>query len=128
MDIDPRLPDAAYKAVVGVLIALGAACIAAGVAVVLYAGWVVYLLIEDPKRVALVSYLIDLSSKSLQAARGSIDGRPFEIELGEHVYWFIFLLVGVLLVGIVVSVAKALVSVGVELLRPAIAELRRPSP
>jgi hypothetical protein len=127
MDIDPRLPEGLYKAAVGVLLALGAVCIAAGVAVVLYAGWVVYLLLEDPKRVALVSYLIDLSSKSLQAARGSIDGRPFEIQLGEHIYWFIFL-AGVLLLGIVVSVAKALVAVGVELLRPAIAELHRTRP
>ena len=125
MDIDPRLPSAVYKAVVGVVSALGCVCIAAGTAVALYAGWVVFLLIEDPKRVALVSYLIDLSSQNLRAAHGSIDGRPFDIELGEPVYWLIFLLAGVLMLGIVAGVAKALVSVGIELLRPAIGELRR---
>lgn len=125
MDIDPRLPGVLYKAVVGVLVALGCVCVAAGVAVSLYAGWVVFLLIEDPKRVAIVSYLIELSSKNLRAAHGSIDGRAFEIELGEPMYWLIFLLAGVLLLGIVAGVAKALVRVGVELLRPAIGELRR---
>jgi hypothetical protein len=128
MNIDPRLPSALYKAVVGVVVGLGCVCIAAGVAIALYAGWIVFLLIEDPKRVAIVSYLIDLSSKSLQAAHGSIDGRAFEIELGEPMYWLIFLLAGVLLLGIVAGVAKALVSVGVELLRPAIGELHRTNP
>ncbi|MGH8630043.1 MAG: hypothetical protein ACREU7_04655, partial [Burkholderiales bacterium] len=100
--------------------------VAAGVAVVLYAGWVVYLLMEDPKRVAIMSYLIELSSKSLQAARGTIDGKAFTLELGEPVFWFLFLLAGVFLLGIVTGVAKALVSTGISLIGPALAELRRP--
>jgi len=128
MDPNLRLPDVPYKAVVGVLVALGSVCVAAGVAVVLYAGWVVYLLMEDPKRVAIMSYLIELSSKSLQAARGSIDGKAFEIELGEPVFWFLFLLAGVFLLGIATGVAKALVSTGISLIQPALAELRRPKP
>ncbi|MGH8724396.1 MAG: hypothetical protein ACREU1_06030 [Burkholderiales bacterium] len=125
--MDPRLPEVPYyRAVAGVLMALGLVCVAAGVAVVLYAGWVVYLLMEDPKRVAIMSYLIELSSKSLQAARGSIDGKPFTLELGEPVFWFLFLLAGVFLLGIVTGVAKALVSTGISLIGPALAELRRP--
>ncbi len=125
--MDPRLPEVPYyRAVAGVLMALGLVCVAAGVAVVLYAGWVVYLLMEDPKRVAIMSYLIELSSKSLQAARGTIDGKAFTLELGEPVFWFLFLLAGVFLLGIVTGVAKALVSTGISLIGPALAELRRP--
>jgi len=125
---DPRLQDAVHRTVAGVMAALGSVCVAAGAAIALYAGWVVYLLIEEPKRVAIVSYLLDLSSKSLQAARGSIDGKAFEIELGEPVFWFLFLLAGVFLLGIVTGVAKALVSTGISLIQPALAELRRPNP
>jgi Na+-driven multidrug efflux pump len=127
MEIEPRIPDALYKGIVGVFVALGCVCITAGATVALYAGWIVYLLIEDPKRVAIVAYLIDLTAKNLRAAHGSFDKQPFEIELGEPIYWLIFLLVGALLLSIVTGVAKALVAVGVELLKPAIVQLRRAS-
>src|SRR2546426_10265708 len=112
-----RLQNYLYKGVVGALVAVGCVCIAAGSAVALYAGWVVYLLIEDPKRIALVSRLVDLSGKRLEAARGSIDGRAFSIELGEPLYWLVLLLIGGPLVAIVAAVAKTLISVGLELLR-----------
>ena len=112
-----RLQNYLYKGVVGALVAVGGVCVAAGSAVALYAGWVVYVLIEDPKRIALVSRLVDLSGKRLEAARGSIDGRAFSIELGEPLYWLILLLIGVLLVAVVAAVAKTLISVGLELLR-----------
>jgi hypothetical protein len=117
MHTDLRLWNYVYKGVVGALVAVGCVCIAAGGAVALYAGWVVYLLIEDPKRIALVSRLVDLSGKRLEAARGSIDGRAFSIEMGEPVFWLALLLIGVLLVAIVAAVAKTLISVGLELLR-----------
>ena len=112
-----RLQNYLYKGVVGALVAVGGVCVAAGSAVALYAGWVVYVLIEDPKRIALVSRLVDLSGKRLEAARGSIDGRAFSIELGEPVFWLVLLLIGVLLVAVVAAVAKTLISVGLELLR-----------
>src|SRR2546430_15049 len=114
MNTDLRLWNAVHKGVVGALVAVGFVCIAAGSAVALYAGWVVYLLIEDPKRIALVSRLVDLSGKRLEAARGSIDGRAFSIELGEPVYWLGLLLIGVLVVAIVAPVAKNLISVRLE--------------
>src|SRR5216683_5860071 len=113
MNADPRL----QSVVVGVLVAVGCVCVAAGGAMALYAAWVVYLLIEDPKRIALVSHLMDLSAKRLEAVRGSIDGRAFSIELGEPVYWLVLLLIGVLLLAVVAAVAKTLISAGLELLR-----------
>jgi len=117
MNADLRLRNGVYKGVVGALVAFGCVCIAAGGAIALYAGWVVYLLIEDPKRIALVSHLVDLGGKKLEAVRGSIDGRAFSIELGEPVYWLALLLIGVLLLAVVAAVAKTLISVGLELLR-----------
>jgi hypothetical protein len=117
MNTDLRLWNYVHQGVVGVLVAVGCVCIAAGGTVALYAGWVVYLVIEDPKRVALVSHLVDLGGKKLEAVRGSIDGRAFSIELGEPVYWLVLLLIGVLLLAVVAALAKTLISVGLELLR-----------
>jgi hypothetical protein len=117
MNTDLGLWNIVHKAVVGALVAVGCVCIAAGGTIAIYAGWIVYLLIEDPKRIALVSHLMDLSAKRLQAAHGSIDGRAFSIEMGEPVYWLVLLLIGVLLLAVVAAVAKTLISVGLELLR-----------
>ena len=127
MQVDPRLAELPYRVVLGVMVGLGSACVAAGAALALYAGWIVYLLMEEPKRVPLVSYLIDLSLKSMRAAHGSSNGKPFDIELGEPIFWFLFLFAGVLLLGIVASVAKTLVGVGVDLITRALAEMRRGS-
>src|SRR5207245_10893110 len=114
MNTDLRMWNSVHKGVVGALVAVGFVCIAAGSAVALYAGWVVYVLIEDPKRIALVSRLVDLSGKRLEAARGSIDGRAFSIELGEHLYWLVLLLIGVMLVVVVVGWEQRVVYVGVR--------------
>src|SRR3989442_15788863 len=94
MNTDLRLWNSVHKGVVGALVAVGCVCVAAGSAVALYAGWVVYVLIEDPKRIALVSRLVDLSGKRLEAPHGSIDGQAFSIELGEPLYWVGLLVIG----------------------------------
>lgn len=83
-----------------------------------YAAWTVYLVIEEPQRIPFVSHLVALGAKDLQAARGTVDGRAFEIALGEPVYWLLVVLAGVLLLSVVAGVAKALISAGVSLLGP----------
>lgn len=123
--IGPRIPDNVFKAVLGVLIALGSVCIVAGSLIALYAGWIALLLVRDPKSIAIISYMTGLGTEKLHAARGSIGDHGFTFELGEPVYWLIVLLIGVLLLGIVASVAKALIAVGIALLRPVFAEFRR---
>lgn len=115
----------AYRALAGVLVALGCVCLAAGSAIALYAGWIVLLIITDPTRVALVSYLIELGQTELQGARITIENQAIDIELGEPVYWLLLLLVGVLLIGVISSVAKALVAVGIQILRAGLDESRR---
>lgn len=127
MQVDPRLPDP-QNAIAVVLLVLGSVCVLSGVAIALYAGWVVYLLLQEPKSVAIVAHLVELGQKNLPAVKGNMHGQPIGIELGEPLYWLLILIAGFLLVGIVASVAKALVSVGVVLLQPAIAALRRTEP
>jgi hypothetical protein len=114
-----------YRALAGVLVTLGCVCLAAGSAIALYAGWMVVLIITDPTRVALVSYLIELGQTELQAARITIENQTIGIELGEPVYWLLLLFVGVLLIGVITSVAKALVVVGIQILRAGLDEPRR---
>jgi hypothetical protein len=117
--------DGAYRALAGVLVVLGCLCLAAGSAIALYAGWLVVLIITDPSRVALVSYLIELGQTELNAARITIENQTIGIELGEPIYWLLLLFVGVLLIGVITSVAKALVVVGIQILRAGLDESRR---
>src|SRR2546422_2596590 len=88
MNTDLRLWNAVYKGVVGALVAVGLVCIAAGSAVALYAGWVVYLLIEDPKRIALVSRLVDLrdrKSTRLNSSHGYISYAVFCLKKKKNI-------------------------------------------
>jgi hypothetical protein len=115
----------AYRALAGVLVVLGCLCLAAGSAIALYAGWIVLLILTDPTRVALVAYLIELGQTELHAVRINIENQAIDIELGEPMYWLLLLLVGVLLIGVISGVAKALVAVGIQILRAGLDESRR---
>jgi hypothetical protein len=122
---DPRLPPHLHKAVAGILLGLGAAFIAAGAALGLGVAWIVYLLFEDPRRIAIVSRLLDLGAQGLRGARGTLEVRPFEVELGEPLFLLLAVFVGAIVLGIVAGIAKRLIAAGVELVKPLLGELRR---
>ena len=121
---DPRLSDGLLKAVVGIHAVLGTVFLAVGAAVATGAAWVIYLLLEEPARIPLVS-LITGGGKDLRGVRGTLGSESFEIELGEPLFWLLALLVGVLMLAVVVSIAKGLLTVGLDLLKPVLNELRR---
>ena len=81
------ISDGLRRGLRGLVTAAGAACVAAGVAIVGCLAWLVYLLVEDPARVPFASRLIKLGSGGKWAARGSLEGRAFVLELGEPLYW-----------------------------------------
>jgi hypothetical protein len=96
--------------------AAGAACVAAGVAIVGCLAWLVYLLVEEPGRVPFASRLIELGSGGKWAARGTLEGSAFELELGAPLYWLVVAFITVLLFAVAAGVAKGLISAGVSLL------------
>ena len=116
--------DPVIRAIVRVVAALGAVCVVAGGAIALYAAWLLFVLIDNPKSLPWLSSLVDQGSQYLQAARGTVDGRAFDIELGHEVYLMGLLFIGVLLLWALAGLAKTLISAGVTLLGPALA---RPS-
>jgi ABC-type multidrug transport system fused ATPase/permease subunit len=116
-EVDTRLPDNLRKAVAGIHLALGLVFLVVGAAVALGAAWVVYQLIEDPGRIALVSQVLNADATQLRGLRGTFDGKPLEIELGEPVFWLLALFIGAIVLGIVAGIAKSLIAAGVNLLR-----------
>jgi len=102
-----------------VLLVLGAVFIGVGAALGLGVAWVVYMLVEDPKSIALVAQLLEFGDKGLRGARGTLEGRPFEIELGEPLFLLLALFVGAIVLGIVAGIAKRLIGAGVELVSAA---------
>jgi hypothetical protein len=112
------IPPQVQHAIVGILAVIGGACILAGAAIALYAAWIVYLVIDEPQRVPLAVQLVAMAARELQAVRGSMDGHAFELQLGAPVYWLLIALAGVLLLAVVVGVAKALITSGLQLLGP----------
>ena len=101
------------------LLVLGAVFIGVGAALGLGVAWVVYLLVEDPKSIALVSRLLDSGAHGLRGVRGTLEGRPFEIELGDPLFLLLAIFVGAIVLGIVAGIAKRLIGAGVELVSAA---------
>jgi hypothetical protein len=112
--------DPVIRAIVRVVAALGAVCVVAGGAIALYAAWLVFVLIDNPKSIPWLSSLVDQGVDYLQAARGTVDGRAFDIELGQQIYLMGLLVIGVLLLWALAGLAKVLISAGVTLLGPAL--------
>ena len=108
------------RAIVLVVAALGALCVVAGSAIALYAAWLVFSLIEDPASVPWLASLIGQGAEYLQATRGALDGRAFEIELAREIYLMGLLFIGILLLWALAGLAKALISAGITLLGPAL--------
>ena len=117
--------DPVIRAILLTVAALGALCLLAGGAIALYAAWLVFSLLEDPKSVPWLAALIGQGVEYLQATRGTVDGRAFNIELGREIYLMGLLFIGVLLLWAIAGLAKSLISAGITLLGPA---LRRHGP
>jgi hypothetical protein len=119
---DPRPPLApeAQRAVFVALASLAGVCLAAGAAMAIYLAWVVYLLVESPRDVPILAHLMELATTKLLAFNGNVDGRTFEVNLGEPVYWIALLVMAAILLGVVFGAARALIRVGADLLTIAI--------
>ena len=94
---------------------LGVLCVLAGAALALYTAWVVFSLINDPQSVPWIGKLASQGVEYLQAVRGTVDGRPFALELGREIYMAGLLFIGVLLLWAIAGLAKALIGAGISL-------------
>lgn len=110
-------PRDVQQVVFAALASIGGLCLLVGVALVLFLGYVIYLAFESPKEIALLAHFMELAGARMLAFSGNLDGRTFEVVLGEPLYWIALILVGSILLGVVGGIAKALIKTGGELLR-----------
>ena len=94
------------------LIGLGAACL-------LYLAIIVFQIINSPEQVRLVEFILQYIPSGDRAAYGQIGQQTFELNLGQSVRTVLFLLIGAGILSIIASIAKTLVSSGIELLHMA---------
>jgi hypothetical protein len=112
--------DPVIRAIVLTVAALGALCVLAGSGIALYAAWILFLLIDDPKSIPWLAALIGQGAETLRAAHGTVDGKAFDIDLGREIYLMGLLFLGVLLLWAIAGLAKSLISAGITLLGPAL--------
>ena len=105
------------RGLVAVATVAGAACVAAGMALMGLLAWLVYVLVDDPQSLPFASRLIALGSAGRWAARGTFEGRAYELELGEPLYWLLVAMVAALLFAVTAGVAKSLLTTGASLLK-----------
>ena len=117
--------DTALLTITYAVALLGVLCVLAGAALALYTAWLVFSLINQPQSVPWIGALVSQGAEYLQAVRGTVDGRPFNLELGREIYVAGLLFIGVLLLWAIAGLAKALIGAGISLLAglaPRIAE------
>jgi hypothetical protein len=114
----PRLavPDSVYLPVVYAVALLGLLLLLAGAALALYTAWLVFSLIYNPQSVPWIGAIVSQSTDYLQAVRGSVDGRPFSLELARELCVAGLIFLGVLVLWVIAGLAKALIGAGIRLL------------
>src|SRR5262245_22821012 len=110
------IPDTLVLPLIYGVALIGLLCLLAGAGLALYTAWLVFSLINDPSGVPWVGRLVSGSSEYLQAVRGTVDGRPFNLEMGRELFVAGLLLIGVFLLWAIAGLAKALIGAGIRLL------------
>jgi len=109
-------PDSVAVGVTYGVALLGVLCVLAGATVAIYTAWLVFSLINDPMSLPWIGALLAKSGEYLQAVRGTVDGRPIDLELGREIYVAGLLFIGVFLLWAIAGLAKALIGAGISLL------------
>jgi len=109
-------PDSVAVGVTYGVALLGVLCVLAGATVAIYTAWLVFSLINDPMSLPWIGSLLAKSGEYLHAVRGTVDGRPIDLELGREIYVAGLLFIGVFLLWAIAGLAKALIGAGISLL------------
>lgn len=99
------------------LLVFGYTLIGLGTACLLYLAIIVFQIIDSPEQVRIVEFVLKYIPSGDRAAYGHIGQQPFELNLGQSVRTVLFLLIGMMILTGIASIARALITGGIELLR-----------
>jgi len=97
--------------------ALGVVMVAAGVGLLGYLGYTVFLIIDAPEKVGFVKFLLAHVGAGDKLIYGHAGNEPFELSLTEPARTVILLFFGVAIFWIVAGIARAIISAGIGIVR-----------
>jgi len=97
--------------------ALGVVMVAAGVGLLGYLGYTVFLIIDAPEKIGFVKFLLAHMGTGDRLIYGHAGNEPFELNLAEPARTVILLFFGVAIFWIVAGIAKAIISAGIGIVR-----------
>ena len=99
------------------LVLSGSALIIAAVIILLSIAFLVYQIFYEPDQIYLVKYLMKTIDLSDKAFFGEINNANFFIHLTDPVKYFLYLMAVVLVLSLVVSIFRGILSAGVSLIK-----------
>lgn len=96
---------------------IGFALVAVSVMILLYIAQTVNHILTDPTQVPVVKFFIDKIGASDQGIFGSVDGKPFDVHLGEPVRYMMYVIMGGMALGIMTRVFSGLMAAGTSMIK-----------
>src|SRR6185436_13543790 len=97
--------------------ALGVVMVAAGVGLLGYLGYTVFLVIDAPEKVGFVKFLLDHLGTGDTLIYGSAANDYFEFNLAEPARTVVMLFFGVVMFWIMAGIARAIIAAGLAVVR-----------
>ena len=104
------------------LAALGLALIIIGGFLLIYIGYLVYQVINQPEEIRIVEFLLEQVRIEEKVLFGVAADQAFEVSWSESLRTVMFLFIGVMVVGVLASILKTLIGAGIQILRLAVGE------
>jgi hypothetical protein len=97
--------------------ALGVVMVAAGVGLLGYLGYTVFLILDAPEKIGFVKFLLANMGAGDRLIYGHAGNEPFELNLTEPARTVILLFFGVVIFWIVAGIARAIIAAGIGIVR-----------
>ncbi len=97
--------------------ALGVVMVAAGVGLLGYLGYTVFLIIDAPEKVGFVKFLLDHLGIDDTVIYGYAGSESFAFNLAEPVRTVVLLFFGVVMFWIIAGIARAIIATGLAIMR-----------
>lgn len=99
------------------IIAVGITLVVAGVGLLGYLGYTVFMIIDAPENVKFVDFLLSHIGKGDKMLYGHVGREPFVLNLTEPARTVVLLFFGVVIFWIVAGIAKTIISAGIGIVR-----------
>ena len=110
------------------LAALGLTLVIIGAFLLIYIGYLVYQVINQPEEIRIVEFLLEQVRKEEKVLFGVAADQAFEVSWSESLRTVMFLFIGVMVVGVLASILKTLIGAGIQILRLAVGQSEQTKP